>query len=74
MGSARVAFAEGKCKCADKIISLNKELNSCHSLTGSLSARVEHHLTSFCEESLKDDSTVNFYTGLPNLSIFEVHL
>ena len=68
MDSARVSFAEGKCKCADKIASLNKELNICHSLIESLSARLEHHLPSFCEASLKDESSV---TGLPNMSILK---
>ena len=62
---------EGKYKCADKIIALNKELDNCHSLIESVSARVEYHLPPFCEESLKDDSTVNFYTGLPNLFILK---
>jgi len=32
-----------------------------------LTAKLELHLLPFCEESLKDDSIVSFYTGLPNL-------
>ena len=72
MDLTRVAFAEGKCKCADKIVPLNKEPNICHSLIESLPGKLEHHLPSFCKEPLKDDSSVNFYTtGLPNMSILK---
>ena len=64
MELAMVSFVEGKCKCADEVTTLKIELLRCQSLIQELSTKLEQHLPPFCEESLKDDSTVNFYTGL----------
>ena len=36
-----------------------------------MSTKIEQDLSTLCEESLKDDSTVNFYTGLSNLKILK---
>ena len=71
MELAMVSFAEGKCKCADEVTVLKIELQRCQSLMRKMSPKLVEHLPSFCEESLKDNSTVNFYTGLSNLKILE---
>ena len=68
---AIVSYADGKCKCADEVATLKKELQRCQLIIQELSAKLELHLPPFCEESLKDDSIVNFYTGLPNLKILK---
>ena len=68
---AMVSFAEGKCKCADEVTTLKKELQRCQLIIQELSTKIEQQLPPFCEESLKDDSSVNFYTGLPNLKILK---
>ena len=66
--SAMLVYADGSCKCADEIATLKKELQKCHEKIQELS---ELHLPPFCEESLKDDNTVSFYTGLPNLKVLK---
>ena len=69
--SAMLAFTctEGSCKCADEVTRLKEELLKCHEIIQELSSKLELHLPPFCEESLKDDSIVSFYTGLPNLKV-----
>ncbi|XP_065896022.1 uncharacterized protein [Dysidea avara] len=71
--SAMLAFTctEGSCKCADEVIRLKEELLKCHEIIQELSSKLELHLPPFCEESLKDDSIVSFYTGLPNLKVLK---
>ena len=64
-----VSFAEGKCKCADEVTTLKIELQRCQKLAQELSAKLEQQLPPFCEGCLKNESTVNYYTGLSNLKI-----
>lgn len=68
---AMVSFVEGKCGHADEVTTLKKELQRCQLIIQELSTKLEQHLPPFSEESLKDDSSVNFYTGLPNLKILK---
>ena len=67
--SAMLAYSDGSCKCADEIVKLKEELQKCHEKIQELSTKLELHLPPFCEESLKDDNIVSFYTGLPNLKV-----
>ena len=69
--SAMLASTVGSCKCADEVAALKKELQKCQEVIQELSAKRELHLPPFCEEALKDDSIVNFYTGLPNLKVLK---
>ena len=69
--SAMLASTVGSCKCADEVAALKKELQKCQEVIQELSAKLELHLPPFCEETLKDDSIVNFYTGLPNLKVLK---
>ena len=71
--SAMLTFTctEGSCQCADEVTRLKKELQKCHEIIQELSSKLELHLPPFCEESLKDDSIVSFYTGLPNLKVLK---
>ena len=69
--SAMLAYADGNCKCADKVTALEEELQKCHKTIQELSAKLELQLPPFCEESLKDDSIVSFYTGLPNIKVLK---
>lgn len=68
---AMVSFAKSKCGCADEVTALKKELQRCQLIIQELSSKLKQHLPPFSEESLKDDSSVNFYTGLPNLKILK---
>ena len=68
--SAMLTYADGHCKCADEVVKLNKELKKCHETIQGLTAKLELYLLPFCEESLTDDSTVIFYTGLPTKGYF----
>jgi len=69
MEAAMLAFRDGKCKCAEKIVELQKEIQRYWTIIDELSWKVMQLVPPFCEESLKDDSIVNFYTGLPNLKV-----
>lgn len=63
--------SEGKCKCASEIKALNEELRICCSTIDHLSMKIKEQLSPFCEESLKDDNTVLFHTGLPNFKVLK---
>ncbi|XP_065902324.1 uncharacterized protein [Dysidea avara] len=71
--SVMLAFTctEGSCKCTDEVTRLKEELLKCHEIIQELSSKLELHLPPFCEESLKDDSIVSFYIGLPNLKVLK---
>jgi len=71
MRLALLSYAEGHCNCASQVAELQEEVKRCHEVIQDLSAKLEMHLPPFCEESLKDDSIVSFYTGLPNLKILK---
>ena len=62
-------LSEGKCKCSTQIKVLNEELAMCHTTIENLSAKLKLQLPPFSEESLKDDESVVFYTGLPNIKV-----
>ena len=63
MEAAMIAFGDDKCKCAEKIAELEKEIQKYRSIIDELSCKVLQLVPPFCEGSLKDDSIVNFYTG-----------
>ena len=63
--------SEGKCKCASEIKGLNEELSICRSTIDHLSMKLKEQQPPFCEESLKDDNTVLFHTGLPNFKVLK---
>jgi len=69
MEAAMIAFGDGKCKCAEKIAKLEKEIQKYRSIIGEVPCKVMQIVPPFCEESLKDDSIINFYTGLPHLKV-----
>ena len=63
--------AKGKCKCSEEIKALKEELKSCHATINELSTRLQEQLPPFCEESVKDDNFVLYYTGLPNVKVLK---
>ena len=63
--------SEGKCKCATEINALKEELTTCRSTIDHLSMKLKEQLPPFCEESLRDNTSVLFHTGLPNLKILK---
>ena len=64
-------YAKGKCKCSEEIKALKEELKSCHATINELSTRLQEQLPPFCEESVKDDNFVLYYTGLPNVKVLK---
>ena len=64
-------YAKGKCKCSEEIKALKEELKSCHATINELSTRLQEQLPPFCEESVKDDKFVLYYTGLPNVKVLK---
>ena len=64
-------LAEGKCKCSNQIIGLNKDLARCHTIIENLSAKLKLQLPLFSEESFKSDESVVFYMGLPNIKVLK---
>ena len=63
--------AKGKCKCSEEIKALKEELKSCHATINELFTRLQEQLPPFCEESVKDDNFVLYYTGLPNVKVLK---
>jgi len=64
-----IEFGESKCKYVDKIAELKRKLQKSKVIIDELCCKVLQLVLPFCEESLKDNSIVNFYTGLPNLKV-----
>ena len=67
-----IKLSEGKCKCSNQIKVLNEELEKCRTTIDNLSAKLKLQLPPFSEESLKNDTSVVFYTGLPNIKVLRV--
>ena len=59
-----IKLSEGKCKCSHQIKVLNEELEKYHTAIENLSAKLKLQLPPCSEESLKNDDSVVFYTGL----------
>ena len=66
-----IRLSEGKCKCSNQIKALNEKLAMCHTTIENLSAKLKLQLPPFTEESLKNDESVLFYTGLPNIKVLK---
>ena len=64
-------YAKGKCKCSEEIKALKEELKSCRATINELFTRLQEQLPPFCEESVKDDNFVLYYTGLPNVKVLK---
>ena len=66
-----IRLSEGKCNCISEIKALKEELTTCCNTIDHLSMKLKEQLPPFCEESLRDDTSVLFHTGLPNLKILK---
>ena len=66
-----ITVGKGKCKCTDEITDheLKKQFHKCLSVFDELFSKLQQHSLPFCEESLQDDSIINFHTGLWNLKV-----
>ena len=50
---AMISFAEGKCKCADEVTTLKKELQRCQLIIQELSTKLEQQLPPFVKSPSK---------------------